>query len=53
MKLNEVFVYVRWFRVSDIQITIAVFTYQGVEFWPGNQRIVMIFFETNALLLLL
>ena len=42
MKLNEVFVYVRWFRVSDIQIAIAVFTYQGVEFWPGNQRIVMI-----------
>ena len=50
MKLNEVFVYVRWFRVSDIQIAIAVFTYQGVKFWPGNQRIVLIFFETNALL---
>jgi len=50
MKLNEVFVYVRSFRVFDIQIAIAVFTYPGVEFWPGNQRIVLVFFETNALL---
>ena len=50
MKLNEVLVYVRSFRVSDIQIAIAVFTYPGLEFWPGNQRIVLVFFETNALL---
>ena len=50
MKLDEVFVYVRSFRVFDIQLAIAVFTYPGVEFWPGDQRIVLIFFETNALL---
>ena len=29
MKLNEVLVYVRSFRVFDIQVAIAVFTYPG------------------------
>ena len=43
--------YVRSFRVFDIQITIAVFTYPGVEFWPGSQKIVLIFYEVNASLL--
>ena len=50
MKLNEVLVYVGSFRVFDMQIAIAIFTYPGVEFWPGDQRIVLVFFETNALL---
>ena len=50
MKLNEVLVYVGSFRVFDIQIAIAVCTYPGVEFWPGDQRILLVFFETNALL---
>lgn len=48
MKLNEVLVYVRSFRVSDIQIAIAVFTYPGVEFWRGSQKIILIFYEVNA-----
>ena len=30
MKLNEVLVYVRSFRVFDIQVAIAVFTYPAV-----------------------
>ena len=48
MKLNEVLVYVRSFRVSDIQIAITVFTYPGVEFWRGSQKIIPIFYEVNA-----
>lgn len=39
--------YVRSFRVFDIQIAIAVFTYPGVEFWPGSQKIVLIFYEVK------
>ena len=42
--------YVCSFRVFDIQIAIAVFTYPGVEFWPGSQKIILIY-EVNASLL--
>ena len=45
MKLNEVLVYVRSFRVFDIQVAIAVFTYpadflissSGAYTWEGGE----------------
>ena len=38
------------FGCFNIQIAIAVFTctYPGVEFLPGSQKIVLIFYEVNA-----